>query len=93
MAITLEELNLEENVFYQDAVAKGLSQGFSQGLSQGLSQGARNTLLAVLRDQFGPLPLWATDQIDAADSEQLLDWTIRSRKARSLAALLKATKK
>jgi hypothetical protein len=85
MPVSLEELNLEENVFYQDAVAKGIRQG----ISQGISQGQRDLLLALLRQQFGKLPAWATKQIAVATSEEIMDWTLRAPTANSVAALLR----
>jgi hypothetical protein len=83
MAISRADLNLKDN-FFQDALREGRAEG--------IALGHREALTSILRHKFGKLPAWATQLVNAADSEQLLKWTVAASSAPFLAALFKPAK-
>jgi hypothetical protein len=88
MAISRADLNLKDNIFFQDA----LTEGRAEGRTEGIALGHREALTTILRHRFGKLPGWASQVVNAADSEQLLQWTVAASSAPSIAALLKPAK-
>lgn len=93
MPTVFDELNLSENVFFQDlykaAIAEGLAEGtlkgkaegiqegMEKGIEKGLEQGQRLVLQRLLSRKFAPLPTWAIDRLNAATAAQLELWSER----------------
>jgi predicted transposase YdaD len=96
MPTVFDELNLSENVFFQDlykaAIAEGIEEGIEKGIEkgreegreQGREQGQRQLLQRLLTRKFAPLPAWASDRLNAATAAELELWSERLLSAASL---------
>jgi hypothetical protein len=92
MPTVFDELNLSENVFFQDlykaAIAEGIAEGTlkgkAEGKAEGLEEGQRMLLHRLLTRKFAPLPQWATDRLNAATAPELELWSERLLTATSL---------
>jgi predicted transposase YdaD len=100
MPTVFDELNLSENVFFQDLYkaaiaegiaegtekgkAEGIEQGIEKGIEQGIEKGQRQLLHRLLTRKFAPLPQWATDRLNTASAAELELWSERLLSAASL---------
>ena len=99
-ATTLEEvsdmLDQTEHIdWYASAVEDGRSEGFengrSEGIVEGIEQGEQKILLGLLNKRFGsdsPLPLWALNKVQNANSQQIEQWSDRLFSAKALEDVL-----
>ena len=88
-ALVLEEtkqmpitIDIMENPFLREAFEKGQLEGRQAGESALLGR--------LLEQRFGPLPAWARQQIEAADTATLEVWGVRLLDATSLEDVLRA---
>src|SRR5690554_3039094 len=77
---------LAENL--ENLVKKERLQGEQAGIQRGRLEGRRETLVALIELKFGPLPGWAAQRINHAESAQLDTWTKGILSAESLEVLL-----
>ncbi|MCG5517234.1 DUF4351 domain-containing protein [Ectothiorhodospira sp. 9100] len=86
-------VNTIERVEREKALQQGMAQGLEQGREQGVGQGrqleARRILQRQLRKRFGDLPHWVSEQLEAADVDQLEAWSDEILFAESLDTLLR----
>jgi hypothetical protein len=73
----------------QQGIQKGVRQGIQKGVRQGMQKGEAALLIRQLRRKFGELPEDKVRTIEAADTEQLLEWADRVLTAESLDEMLK----
>ena len=67
---------------------QGEQAGIQRGRLEGRLEGRRETLVALIELKFGPLPGWAAQRINHAESDQLDTWTKGILTAESLEVLL-----
>jgi hypothetical protein len=92
MPTVFDELNLSENVFFQDlykaaiaeGIEEGIEKGIEKGIERGMEQGQRQLLQRLLTRKFAPLPAWASDRLNAATAAELELWSERLLTAASL---------
>ncbi len=70
---------------------EGRLEGEQQGRQLGRQQGEAALLLRLLRRRFGDLPGWATDNVLAADSAMLEEYSLRLLDAASLDEVFSGT--
>jgi len=92
-ALVLEEtkqmpitIDIMENPFLREAFEKGQLEGRQEGRQAGESA----LLCRQLEQRFGPLPAWARQQIEAAETATLETWGVRLLDATSLEDVLRA---
>ena len=77
----------------EQGLAQGLERGREQGLERGVGQGrqleARRILQRQLSKRFGELPDWVSEQLQAADVDQLEAWSDEILFAESLDTLFR----
>ena len=83
MPITID---IMENPFLREAFEKGQLEGRQEGRQAGESA----LLCRLLEQRFGPLPAWARQQIEAAETATLETWGVRLLDATSLEDVLRA---
>jgi len=67
-----------------------LREVFEKGQQEGRQEGEMALLCRQLERRFGPLPAWARQQIEAADTATLESWGVRLLEAPSLEDVLRA---
>jgi predicted transposase YdaD len=85
LAENLENLVKKERLQGEQA---GIQRGRLEGRQEGRLEGRRETLVALIELKFGPLPGWAAQRINHAESDQLDTWTKGILTAESLEVLL-----
>lgn len=75
----LEDVQLKQTRFYQEAKEKGLEKG--------LQQGEKMILQRLLVRRFGELPLSVQQQLQQASAEQVERWADRLFDANTLDAI------
>jgi len=68
----------------QEGLEKGLEKGIEKGIEKGGHDGKVELLSHVLIHRFGALPEGVVEKLQAASSEQILDWTDAALDADSL---------
>ena len=63
---------------------RGIQKGLKKGLLRGRDEGQAQLLQRQLVHRFGPLPKQVLEQLAQANSEQLVEWSLRILDARSL---------
>ena len=76
---------LQDSVTYQEIVAEAKLEGKLEGELAG----TRNHMKRMLTIRFGPLPSWAADRLQSADSKALDRWTAQFLSASTLEEILK----
>jgi hypothetical protein len=56
----------------------------SEGRREGRREGEAAVLRRLLQRRFGPLPEWAEQRLDVAESPTITGWTVRFLDARTL---------
>ncbi|MCG5525942.1 DUF4351 domain-containing protein [Ectothiorhodospira haloalkaliphila] len=82
-------VNTIERVEREKALQQGVEQGLEQGVGQGRQLEARRILQRQLSKRFGELPDWVSEQLEAADVDQLEAWSDEILFAESLDALFR----
>jgi flagellar biosynthesis/type III secretory pathway protein FliH len=75
--------------FRQEGMEKGIQKGVRQGMQKGMQKGEAALLIRQLRRKFGELSEDKVRMIEAADTDQLLEWADRVLTAESLDEVLK----
>lgn len=83
----LEDVQLKQTRFYQEAKEEGLEEGLEKGLEKGLQQGEKMILQRLLVRRFGELPLSVQQQLQQASAEQVERWADRLFDANTLDAI------
>ena len=76
---------------YKDLMAKfeaGRKEAQEEGLELGREEGIRTALKTALRAAFTRVPRWASDRIDHASHERLMDWIVRVHGAANIEAVI-----
>jgi predicted transposase YdaD len=73
---------LAENVKRWEQELK--SEGRREGRQEGRREGEAAVLRRLLQRRFGPLPEWAEQRLDVAESPTITGWTVRFLDARTL---------
>lgn len=86
MPITLD---IRENSFLWDLYQKGRKEGAQEGEAKGEAKGEQTLLRRQLERRFGPLPAWAVERIEGADTASLEAWSLRFLDASNLEDVLR----
>ncbi|MCG5495851.1 DUF4351 domain-containing protein [Ectothiorhodospira variabilis] len=82
-------VNTIERVEREKALQQGMAQGLERGVGQGRQLEARRILQRQLSKRFGELPDWVSEQLQAADVDQLEAWSDEILFAESLDTLFR----
>ncbi|CAK0752772.1 hypothetical protein CCP3SC15_180020 [Gammaproteobacteria bacterium] len=64
-----------ERIGFERGIQRGILQGMQAGREEGKQEGERALLVRILIRRFGPLPIWALEQLEKAGSTELETWT------------------
>lgn len=74
MAESIDRWNWE---FREKALQEGRQEGFQEGRQEGRQKGQAEYLLRQLRLKFGALDPSVEERVRSADSDRLLEWSLR----------------
>jgi len=83
------DVQLKQTRFYQEiaeeVMQQGKLEGKIEGIQEGTLKGESQILSRQLNKRFGPLPLWAQQNLAEANTDQLELWAERILDAKTLA--------
>jgi len=85
--IVLNEEVLQDSVFYQMILEKGMEKGIEKGIEKGRTDGQRSLLRTLLTERFGDLPDWANERLASATHSEIEHWSAQLFKATSLSEI------
>ena len=81
---TMHYISSIERIYWGRKIAETKDESRAAGRREGEQIGIAQILQAQLQQKFGPLPDWASDRIQRADTETLQRWAVNVLQAESL---------